>query len=396
METIRPLEPRDLPAAWALDQQTFQVDPKLHATARDPDGADRFVGAFDGDRLVATCEFHRFGQFFRGRRVPMGGVASVAVSPEARGQGVASRMMRLLVERMRAEQLPISALYPATPGLYRSLGWEFAGHWTRYTMPLERLRPVPRPERGRVRRARVDELEAIERLRTALAAEHDGALDRGQWAVPVYRRRFDDLHTYVALGDAGGIEGALVYRHQPTGGVQGYDYDLDVRELFACSAEATRALLFVLASSSSVSRQAYVRGWLDDGLGWLLPELRPQVERQMRWMLRLLDVPAALEARGGPPGMTARVALRVHDPLLADNDDGFVLEVVDGEAKVKREAAADAISLDVGALSALYSGHTSCATLARMGRLSGGGVSTDWAALDAIFAGRPPAMVDEF
>jgi len=304
--------------------------------------------------------------------------------------------MHLLIERMRAEGLVISALYPATPTLYRSLGWEFAGHWTRYTMPLERLRPVPRPERGRVRRARVGELETIERLRTALAAEHDGAIDRGTWAVPVYRRRFDDLHVYVAVDARGAIDGALFYRHHPTGGIQGFDYDLDVRELFALNAEAQRALLWILASSSSVARHVAIRGWLDDTQGWLLPELRPQVERQMRWMLRLLDVPGALEARGAPPGMTARVALRVHDEQVPDNDGAYVLQVADGEVKVTRETAPNAIALDVGALSTLYSGHTTCATLARMGRLSGGEPAKDWAVLDAVFAGRPPAMVDDF
>jgi predicted acetyltransferase len=300
---------------------------------------------------------------------------------------------------MRSEGFVTSALYPATASLYRSLGWEFAGHWTRHAIAIERLRGVRRPERGRVRRAGVEDLEAIEQLRTLLAAEHDGAIDRGDWVLPVYRRRFDMLHTYVAVDDAGAIEGALVYRHEPTGGVGGYDYDLDIRELFAASADALGALLWVVASSSSVSRQAFVRGWPDDSPRWLVPELRPTVQMQMRWMLRLLDVPAALEARGGPPGMKARVALGVRDEMVADNDDEFVLSVEDGEARVTREAGTRttrAIALDIGALSSLYSGHTTCATLARMGRLRGGDPEREWATLDAIFAGRAPAMVDEF
>ena len=270
METIRPLEADDLPAAWALERQVFNVDVKEHETACDAAGADRFVGAFDDHGLVASCEYHRFGQFFGGRRIDMGGVSSVVVAPHARGGGLASRMLRLLIERMRNEQLSIASLFPATPALYRSLGWEFAGHWTLYSMLLERLRGVPRPEVGRVRLATPDDLTAIERLRTRLSAEHNGAIDRGKWASEIYRRRFDDLHTYVHLDEAGEVTGALFYRHQPLGlGTE--DYDIDVREIFAADAEGLNALLWVLASSSSVAREALFRGWLDEQHGWPVP-----------------------------------------------------------------------------------------------------------------------------
>jgi len=395
LETVRTLTPDDMPAAWRLEQQIFNVDPKLHQTARDPDGADRFVGAFAGDTLLASCEFHRFGQFFNRRRIPMGGVASVVVSPEARGRGLASRIMALLIERMRDERLPISALYPATPALYRSLGYEFGGHWTLYSVPVARLRDVVRPERGRVRRATADDLEEIEALRVRLAAERPGAIDRGAWAVPIYRRRFDDLHAFVSLDARDRIDGALLYRHAPIA-LSTQDYDLDVRELFAADDASLSALLWVMASSSSVARDARYRGWPDEPAAWLVPELKPKVFIQMRWMLRLLDVATALEARGGPLGLSGRVALRVHDALVGENEGDYVLSLEDGEAKVAREAGERPIELDVGALSALYSGHTTCAALARAGRLSGGDPARDWALLEAGFAGAAPAMIDDF
>jgi predicted acetyltransferase len=395
LETIRTLTPDDMPAAWTLDREVFNVDAKLHETARDPDGADRFVGAFDGDTLVAICEFHRFGQFFGGRRIPMGGVASVVVSPEARGRGLATRMMRFLLERMRDERLPISALYPATPALYRSLGYEFAGEWTRYSAPVARLRDVRRPERGRVRRATVDDLPAIEALRVTLAREHPGAIDRGDWALPIYRRRFEDLHTFVSLDEAGEIDGALFYRHAPIPPGT-LDYDLDVRELFAADATSLSTLLWVIASASSVARNLLYRGWPDDPAAWLVPELKPSIAIRMRWMLRLLDVPAALEARGAPAGLSGGVGLRVHDPLLGDNQADFGVTFEGGAARVTRGSTDSPVELDIGALSALYSGHTSCAALARAGRLGGGDPARDWAMLEAAFSGIAPAMVDDF
>lgn len=396
METIRTLTPDELPAAWALDQQIFNVDPKQHESARDPDSAEQWVGAFDGDHLLAACEFHRFGQFFRGKRIAMGGVSSVVVSPEARGRGIASKMMTFLVERMRAEGLPISALFPATPALYRSLGYEFAGHWTLYSIPLARLRDVSRPEAGRVRRANANDLEEIEALRVRLAADRQGAIDRGRWAVPIYRRRFEDLHTYVSLDDQGAIDGALFYRHAPLKGLSTDDYDLDIRELFAADPSALAALLWVAASSSSVAREAYYRGWLDEANAWLVPELKPHIVIQNRWMLRILDLQSAISARGGPPGFTASVPIRLHDPMIRFNEGGFVLHFADGRAEAKREDTLLPVQLDVGALSSLYSGHTTCAALARAGRLEGGDPDRDWPCLDAAFAGGLPAMVDDF
>ena len=392
METIRPLTAEDLPSAWALEMQAFNVAPSDHEPFRDEGGAERFVGAFDGERLVASCEYHRLGQFFGGRRVPMGGVASVVVAPEARGGGLASRMLALLVERMRAESLPISTLYPATPALYRSLGWEFAGHWTTYEMPVERLRGVARPDTGRVRPAEASDLEAIERVRVGLMAERNGAVDRGDWALPIYRRRLPQLFAYVSLDAAGEIDGALIYRHVPIAGTE--EYDLDVRELFAASDAGLDTLLWVLASSSSVARRAFYRGWLDEALSGRLPELKPQVRHQQRWMTRVLDVPAAIKAHGAPPAMQGRVVVRVRDAMVEANDDTFAIEVSEGEARAEPVREDAGVTLGIGALSSLYTGHASSASLARLGWLEG--EAPERALLDAIFAAPPPAMVDDF
>ena len=79
METIRTLTADDLPAVWALEMQAFNVAPSDHEPFRDEGGAERFVGAFDGERLVASCEYHRLGQFFGEKPVLIAKMAGLNV-----------------------------------------------------------------------------------------------------------------------------------------------------------------------------------------------------------------------------------------------------------------------------------------------------------------------------
>ena len=82
---IRTLRPADLEEAWELDRDSFHEPPEnreLFVEWQDP---SRFVGAFDGGRLVALSGVHEFGQFFGGRSVSMGGLTSVSVAAHRRG-----------------------------------------------------------------------------------------------------------------------------------------------------------------------------------------------------------------------------------------------------------------------------------------------------------------------
>ena len=63
--------------------------PPARAFLRRHDPA-RVIGAFAGGRLSPRPALP-IGQFFGGRAVPMGGLASVAVVPDRRGEGLASR-----------------------------------------------------------------------------------------------------------------------------------------------------------------------------------------------------------------------------------------------------------------------------------------------------------------
>ena len=66
-------------------------------------------------------------QYWLGQPVKLAGVASVKVAPEHRGRGIGRTLMTELLDVIAERGYPLSALYPATTPIYRSLGWELAG-----------------------------------------------------------------------------------------------------------------------------------------------------------------------------------------------------------------------------------------------------------------------------
>jgi predicted N-acetyltransferase YhbS len=105
-----------------------------------------YLGAFAGSRAVGAALFFDMRQWWLGRPVAMAGVSGVKVAPEDRGQGIGRALMTALLAEIAARGYPLSALYPATMPLYRSLGWELAGAQHLAVIPAHSLRSLVVPD----------------------------------------------------------------------------------------------------------------------------------------------------------------------------------------------------------------------------------------------------------
>ena len=123
--------PRDDEAedVFALCSEAFTSPPEREEPWRESKRMEDFLCAWSDGELVGTTEVMPGGQYFGGRSVPMGGVASVAVRPDQRGRGIAPRLLAQAVERMHEQGLVISTLHPATARFCRGLGWEIGGEF---------------------------------------------------------------------------------------------------------------------------------------------------------------------------------------------------------------------------------------------------------------------------
>lgn len=393
----------DFGAQLDLGQRAFGVVPAqrrpgwLH-TARLRAGQGLYLGAFAGGTPVGAALVHDMRQYWLGRPVECAGVAGVKVAPEYRGRGIGRRLMTELLHLIADKGYPLSALYPATIPIYRSLGWELAGAKYRFTVPARSLLRLPEPDEAARGGGAGHQDVAIRRAGPADAARvigvigdsHRAARDSGPvtWdegpAAEWLGRA--DLYTYLA-GDAAD-DGFTAYRWA--------DRDLWVERVHARSPQALRALWSVIASHSSTANDVTGVTAPGDPFWWLTRERGAVVTRRAMWMLRVVDLPAAVAARGFPAAVSASVPLRVADTARPANAGSWQLTVTAGTGTlIPNGSVSSPAPLQLGprGVAALYAG-TPLATLRLAGLASGGSPDAD-AALDAAFAATP-YMLDEF
>jgi predicted acetyltransferase len=340
----------------------------------------RNFGVFSDGVMAACGKARGFEQAWRGRIVPMAGMAGITVLPEFRGRGIGTLLMRGLSEVSAGRGEPISALYPATVTVYRHLGWELVGALSRFALPAAQLRTLGGT--AEVRRVGMDDIGSLQELcARAVASERaSGPLLRPATS---WERLVEDADTFVYRTD----DGAAVY---------GWDgSDLSVDFLWAASEDSARSLWSVVGSGSSVAKTVHAYLSPDDPLFWLLPEEAGHEVGQHGWMLRVLDVAAALAARGYPGGLDTAVVLAVHDPESGANSGTWRLDVADGKGAAERISDdVDGLRLSARGLAALYAGRP-VSVLRRSGLARGGDEDLD-GVLDAVFATSRPYLTDYF
>ena len=327
-----------------------------------------------------------WGQWFGGRVVPSVGIGLVAVAPEHRAAGLATEMMKAEVRAMAREGKALSALFPANLPLYRRAGYEIAG--TRFSIEVETRSLGRRARTLALRKLEPGDHAARQKLYRNALRFASGPIDRSQ---PVYQLSEKVWRPpYVAYGVWRGKEmvAALAYVNPWKEG------KLAVLEMTIADPEAGERVLAFLADHR---QQAKAARWIlspqDPIFAALESPEHYRLESRDHWMLRIVDVAAALEARGYPGGVRGRFDLLVRDDVVARNRGRFVLEVDDGEARVRPGGRA-AIEIDVRHLASLYTGYHSARQLWQAGWVDA--TARQVARLEPVFAGPAPYLPDFF
>lgn len=383
-----PLAPEDEPALTATWAASFNHPAARWGDFLDLIGRDEVRVVRRGGRLAGGLGLYRMGQWFGGRAVPMAGVAAVGVGPEHRRTGAARTLMAGALGELRREGVALSALHASTSALYRSVGYERAGLRCQLAQPVrliglaDRELPVHRLEPGDP-----GPLRGPYAARARLTA---GNLDRAEaiWS-RLFRVHQGDVHAYGVGPAPDALEGYAVFT-QPQGP---HGYALALRDFVATTGRAARRLWTLFADHGSLAHEVTWWGAPVEPLLGHLPEQDHAVREHEAWLLRIVDLPAALTARGYPAGVDAELHLEVTDEVLPENAGRWVLAVGPDGAEVAAGGRGE-LRADARALAPLYAGYLTPDLLAASGRLEG--TPGALAAATRLFAGPPPWMPDMY
>ncbi len=374
-----------------------EISPEEMAAERPMMDLARLINAFDGERRVgASGAFSMQLTVPGGAVVPASGITGVGVAPDARRRGVLRRMMDWhLADAIRRGE-PLSILWASEAAIYQRFGFGMSTLVSSFEADMARLvfrEPLPPNPKVRIRLVDQDEgarlgMAVYEQLRPLVpgsmarpeAVWQNMLMADGQWmrggAGPKYR---------VVLEVDGEPRGFAVYRIKEDFSPRGANNSVVVIDLQALDPDAEQRLWQWLATMDLASTLSVRRGPVPHPLQLRLLEPRRLglVVGDGLW-LRLLDVPAALSARRYAG--EGSVVLELTDDLLPDNAGRWEVRAdTDGAAPVKRSRKSADLTLDIGALAAVYLGAWRFRDLANAGRLTASRPEAVFAA-DRLFA----------
>jgi predicted acetyltransferase len=168
------------------------------------------VAERSGD-IVGQAFLFALEAWFGGRRVKLGGVASVAVAPEARGRGIARALLGELHTRAARRGDAITMLYAFRQGYYAALGYAPASPRRRLALDPRAI-PASYGALGRtcVRRARPEDHVAIRRAYGRMARRSSGWLVRPEALWARFEAR-DRRQVLVVSRGHGGVAGYVAF-----------------------------------------------------------------------------------------------------------------------------------------------------------------------------------------
>jgi predicted acetyltransferase len=377
------------PAAVENDRHTIELD--------------RFVGALDGEAVVGCAGAYTFRLTVPGGEVGAAGITAVGVLPSHRRRGILRQMMTWLLAQARERGEPVAILWASEAAIYQRFGYGPGTVQTNIDVARDKVRfarPVDPPGQMRI----VDPGEAADRfppIYDAVRVSTPGAVTRSdaRWRHEILLdaewNRYGNGNKVLAVFEVDGeARGYVVYRSRGDWDHQGPKGVITVLEVYALDPTTEQAIWQWLVGIDLIATVRSWRGPTPHPLQLAVTEPRRLAASITDGLwLRILDLPAALEARSYREA--GRLVMDVTDEFCPWNAGRWQVSVdgsgAVGHVSVTRatEATPPDLSLDIGDLAALYLGAYRVSDLVRAGRVrecrSGGVV-----AADALFS--TPAM----
>ena len=353
---------------------------------------DRTWVAEDDGRYVATATSYSFEMTVPGgARVPVAGVAQVAVLPTHRRRGLLRDVLGAVLGQAREMGEHYAILNASDSGIYGRFGFGQADRVLRIELDTDHVDLVVPLAAGSVDLVdRCDALPLVAELYERFGRARPGAVGRSDawWALVLHQeaswRGIGDPFVAVHRDDAGRPDGYAIYRsrdHWERGHAAG---TVEVRELEAASPDVEAALWRFLCDIDLRPKVVAYPRPSDDPLRWRLSQPRRAWVGETLDLLwcRPLDVAACLGGRAY--AVDDSLVLAITDETFPDQAGTYRVSP-DGCERV--DAQPDA-TMDVAVLGSIILGGIDAGELAVAGRIT----TDDPARLERFFRWRPTAF----
>jgi|GEM_PF-1105756 len=362
----------------AARRRQFTANPmgslsELLVVEREVDPSHARVGTPARDReVVAHAFLFRSQSWFGGERVNVGAIASVATSPEMRGQGVAAHLLRFAHEKACVRGDAVTMLYAFRQGFYARMGYGPTSARKRLAVAPEAIAASWRALASKhVRAARGEDRPFIEQAYARAGEAKSGWLTRDATA---WEREFcrEDMHWLVADGGLSGYVAFEIGQAEPHAQTR-----IRVVELVASDCTTRRALWGALGAMRDQVSVIDVETSLHDAIDFALLDADAgrfgtrDVEHTLGCvvggpMVRMASLARAIEARGyrqdgamlitletsredeaSEAGGAAAANAGAHQWVYDAIEGSFLVEVTGGRARVRQATEAERARSDL-------------------------------------------------
>jgi len=363
----RPLTDDDLEQAIVVESTAFynKPTPERLELLRKFFPPDWTVGAFIDGRLVADVRTIPMARRINGSATLFGAIGPVACLSAYRRQGHVGKLLRLALERMREQGIPLSGLFTPHDALYARFGWERSEARKQYYLRPSDIRMRVKGAPGTIEAVAPDDWQRLDAIYRRYAGPRNGPLHRVEpwWRQNVLRHweettgGLGDNEAFVWKNANGQDEGYLSYysRTMPRTG-QFVPWEVVVRDFVSLSGDAYLGLWQHLLAHDIATRLA-VHMPVDDPFADLVEDPRKvELPRAEGPMIRVVDLERVLSRRPFVGSRPASFTMRVTDPAASWNEGVWRIDAGEGQVQIERKDGDPDVELNAGTLAPLYTG----------------------------------------
>lgn len=319
--------------------------------------------------ILGCLRITPFEVYARGERMPMAGLAAVAVLPEARRRGIAELLVEDSIRKMYEFGYPISMLYPFRHRFYKKYGYAFVGSAVQYEIPTNEI--LNFEERTDVRTAqRSDRVKIKKVFNDNIERNGSFTIARGDnfWEMVVFPR-VHDVYIYEGPSVTVGKKECTGYIMYELAKEANQEPVLNVKEIVGLDSKAHRALWgFIGGLQEQVSKvrflapadypmHLFLREPIEHNFRRLFFEYKTFGTLASGFMMRIINVKDALKYLVTPTDSPIDFSIQIKDSLIGLNCRVFQVHIHSGETVVEEGRSPAQVEMDVETFSQIYSGH---------------------------------------